>query len=475
MLGKIVVAGAAVFMTFGMTSPAAADPAAPSPPHAPAGDAVPPRLALGPDAPFDAAARRAIVAVVAKAMRDDYVEPEVGARSAAAIEKGSAAGAYDALGARSAFAERLTADLAAVAHDKHLAVRDPGAAPAGGLLPPPPPNESGVVRADRLAGDVGYIEIVGFPPPAFFKGAVDRAMASLADTRALIIDMRRNGGGHPLGVAYLVSFFVDPKTSVHIMDILWRKPGTGDYRTDRDFTTPTPTSYLGKPVYVLTSARTFSGGEEFCYDMLALERAVLVGQITGGGANPGGARPVGAGLMMFLPTGKGISPITGANWEGVGVKPDIAVPADQALKVALERLGQKPASSDIAALSQASLFHVRETPLPGTEGALRRMIETNARGQPDYDRYVPALADAVRLQLPAVQVRLAALGPIQSVTFRGPSMNGGDSFEVKFANGDLLWSISLTPDGKVGGANFSPVPPGPAATPPARPKADPAT
>ena len=475
MLGKILAAGAAVFMTFGMTSPAAADPATPSLPQPPAGNAVAPRPALSPDAPFDFAARRAIVAVVANAMRDDYVEPEVGARASAAIEKASAAGAYDPLDSRTAFAERLTADLAAVAHDKHLRIADPGAAPPGGAPPPSPPNESGVVRADRLAGNIGYIEIVGFPPPDFFKGAIDRAMASLADTHALIIDMRRNGGGHPLGVAYLVSFFVDGKTSVHIMDILWRKPGTGDYRTDRDFTTPTPTSYLGKPVYVLTSARTFSGGEEFCYDMQALKRAVLVGEITGGGANPGGARPVGAGLMMFLPTGKGISPITGANWEGVGVKPDIAVPADQALKVALERLGQKPASQDVAVLSQAALFHIRETPLPGTEVALRRMIETNARGQPDYDRYAPGLADAVRLQLPAVQARLAALGPIQSVTFRGPSMNGGDSFEVKFANGDLLWSISLTPDGKVGGANFSPVPPGPATSPPAHTKADPAT
>ena len=475
MLRTIAAASAAIGMALGMTPLAAAGPAAPGQPPAPAGDAGPARPAPDLAAPFDAAARHAIVVVVAKAMRDDYVEPEVGARAAAAIEKASGAGAYDALDTRAAFAARLTADLAAVAHDKHLAVSDPGAAPPGPPPQPPPASESGVVRADRLAGNIGYIEIVGFPPPVAFKAPLDRAMAALADTRAVIVDMRRNGGGHPLGVAYLVSFFVDARTPVHIMDILWRKPGTTDYRTDQNFTSPTPTSYLGKPVYVLTSARTFSGGEEFCYDMQTLKRAVLVGETTGGGANPGGARQLGAGLVMFLPMGKGLSPITGANWEGVGVKPDIAVPADQALKVALEKLGVKPPSRDIAALSNASLFHMRATPLPGTEAALRRMIETTARGQPDYDQYGPGLAEAVRSQLPAVQERLAALGPIQSVTFRGPSTIGGDSFEVKFANGALLWSISLTPEGKIGGANFSPAPPPAAPASPAHPKPAPTT
>jgi hypothetical protein len=181
----------------------------------------------------------------------------VGARAAAAIDQASTSGAYDALDTRSAFAERLTADLRAVAHDKHLNVIAAGATPPG--PPPPPLNEGGVVRADRLADDIGYIEIIGFPPLEVFKGALDRAMAALGNTRALIIDMRRNGGGHPLGVAYLVSFFADAKTPVHIMDTLWRKPGTAVYRADQDFTSPTPTSYLGKPVYVLTSSGTFSG------------------------------------------------------------------------------------------------------------------------------------------------------------------------------------------------------------------------
>jgi hypothetical protein len=347
-------------------------------------------------APLDAATRQTVVGAIAKAMRDEYVEPDVGARAADRVERALAAGAYDGL-QPAAFAARLTADLSDVAHDKHLRVTAPGSGPPPGIPPGPPPiNDSGVARADRLAGGIGYIEIIGFPPPADFKAALDRAMAALADSRSLIVDMRRNGGGSPEGVAYLVSYFVDGKTPVHVMDLLWRKPGTADYRTDQTFTTSTPTTFAGKPVYVLTSERTFSGGEEFCYDMQAMKLAVLVGETTGGGANPGGGRPLGAGMTMFLPGGKARSPITGTNWEGVGVKPDIAVASGSALKVALEKLGQTTQQTEIGELSQASLFHMRDAALPGTEAALRRMIESAAQGDPDYDQMSPEFAKVVR-------------------------------------------------------------------------------
>jgi hypothetical protein len=136
------------------------------------------------------------------------------------------------------------------------------------------------------------------------------------------------------------------------------------------------------------------------------------------------------------------------------------------LKIALEKLGQAPPAGDIAVLSQASLFQIRTTPLPGTEAALRHMIEGTASGQPDYDQLAPTFAQVVRSQLPHIQPMLAAMGPIQSVAFRGPGI-GGDSFEVTFAKGAQLWSLSLTPDGKVAGALFSPAPPAPSPTPPA--------
>ena len=475
MLGRIATVGAAVVMVFGITFPAAAAPAATGQPLRPAEEKGPPQPALDQAAPFDAAARRIIVAQIAKAMRNDYVEPAVGARAAAAIEAASAAGAYDSLQTPAVFAKQLTSDLFAVAHDKHIRVDAPGEPPSGDTPALPPTSDAGVVRADRLAGNIGYIELVAFPPPAALKGPLDRAMAALAGTRALIVDMRRNHGGAPLGVAYLVSFFVNGKAPVHVMDILWRKTGTTDYSVDTDFTSPTPTSYLDKPVYVLTSPGTFSGGEEFCYDMQSLKLGALVGETTGGGANPGGGRPLGSGLSIFMPTGKARSPVTGTNWEGVGVKPDITVPAGQALKAALRKLGQTPRSEDIADLSQASLFKLRTTPLPGTEAALRHMIEAAASGHPDYDQVIPAFADLVRSQAPVIDPLLAALGPIEFITFRGPSMIGGDSYEVRFARGAQFWSISLTPDGKVNGANFGPAPVTSAPSPPARAKTAPAT
>jgi hypothetical protein len=424
------------------------------------------RPAPPPTAKLDASARQAIVAQAAKALRDGYVEPEVSERAAARIEHALAAGAYDSLESPAAFAQRLTADLAEVTHDKHLRIAAPGSPPpTGAPTAPPPDSDSGVVRADRLAGDIGYLEVIGFPPPEAFKAAIDRSMQALSGTRALIIDMRRNGGGSPPGVAYLVSFFVPGAAPVHVMNMMWRIPGTTQYRTDPTFTSPTPTSYLGKPIYVLTSPRTFSGGEEFCYDMQALKLAVLVGETTGGGANPGMGRPLASGLTMFLPAGKGVSAVTGGNWEGVGVKPDIAAPTDQALKVALEKLGQTPKSSEIGELSQASLFQMREAPLPGTEAALRRMIESAAAGKPDFDMLAPGFADIVRSQASMLAPRIVALGPIQSIKFLGPGMMG-DRFEVTYAKGAQIWSLVLTSDGKVGGALFGPAPPAaPAPTP----------
>src|SRR5690606_3322891 len=108
------------------------------------------------------------------------------------------------------FAERLTGDLRAVAADKHLGVSALGPPPANPAAPLPaqPRSEAGVTRSDRLAGNIGYLEVVAFPPPEQFSLAVDRAMAPLAETDALIIDVRRNGGGSPVSVAHLVSYFV---------------------------------------------------------------------------------------------------------------------------------------------------------------------------------------------------------------------------------------------------------------------------
>jgi hypothetical protein len=344
-----------------------------------------------------------------------------------------------------------------------MRVQIPGAPPravAGAAPPPPPPprSESGIVRADKLAGDIGYLEVSGFPPLQPFKASLDKAMAGFKDTKALIIDVRRNGGGSPDAVSYLVSHFIDPAKRVHINSFINRTANTKDFTTQDFFSSPTPVSYLGKPIYVLTAKRTFSGGEEFAYDMQALKLGTLVGEVTGGGANPGGLSPVGSGLAIFLPGGRAKNPITGTNWEGTGVKPDIATPPADALKVALERLGQKPTSGDIAVLSVAKLFEPRSTITPGAEAATRRMLDELARGEPDYTKMGDALATATRQQLANIQTRLANLGALESLTFRSVAQNGGDVFDAKFANGAITWTINLDASGKVTGALMGPPP-----------------
>src|SRR5687767_5190753 len=305
-------------------------------------------------APLDDTSRRAVVESAAKMLRERYVFPDVGNRAAQAIESALTSGSYAGLDL-AAFAQRLTEDLRGVAKDKHLRITAPGAS-SGNPPRVAPRAEGGVTRADILDGNVGYIELVGFPPPAAFNGPVNRAMSALQKTRALIVDVRRNGGGSPASVAYFVSYFLAADKRVHINTFINRNPGTETFRSQDFWSEATPFSYVGQPVIVLTSGRTFSGGEEFAYDMQVMDLADVVGETTGGGANPGGTVPLAAGLTMFVPGGRARNPITGTNWEGVGVKPDIAVASETALKAALEPLGVSSAGVEIDMLSRSRVF-----------------------------------------------------------------------------------------------------------------------
>jgi hypothetical protein len=410
------------------------------------------------------------VNAAADALRQRYVYPDVGKRAAEAIEAALAAGKYDEIVQPWAFAERLTADLREVAHDKHLNVTARGPAPvpavATGAPPTPPPrSEAGVTRSDRLPGNIGYIEVVALPGLDAFKPPVDKAMAGLADTRALIIDLRRNGGGAPEAEVYLASYFIDPGKPVVVNTFVSRVPNTETFNT-REFTSsPTPYWYRDKPVYVLTSARTFSGGEGVAYDMQALKLATIVGETTGGGANPGGGMPLTPDFGMFMPGGRAHSPVTGSNWEGVGVKPEVATPAADALKAALGLLGQKTDKTEIEALSEARLFEPRSTANPLSEPTIRRTADELARGEPNYDLLTPGMQQVTRAQLAGLQQTFQSLGAIESVTFVEVDMQGGDAFDVKFANGGLRWSIVVLPDGKTAAAGIRPIGPPPGAAP----------
>lgn len=421
-----------------------------------------PQGAIGPAAVVvDATARTDVVRSLGAALRQRYVFPETGDRAAARIEAALAAGEYDSLSDPAALAARLTGDLAAVANDKHLLVNSmstPPPPPSGGGMPLPP-SESGVVRADRLSGGVGYLEIVAIPRPPALKPVIDPIMAALADSTALIVDLRRNIGGAPDGVAYLASYLAPPGQPLHLDDVITRVEGASEVARQPYFTQPVPFSFSGRPVLVLTSSRTFSAGESLAYDVQAHRLGTVVGEVTGGGGNLTGPAPLGHGLMAMIPIARAENAVTGTNWEGSGVAPDVAVAADRALAAALRRLGQ-PAVADIAVASQQQLFAPRTAPLPGSEDALRRALVGLLREPADLAAFGTEPAEMLRPQLPQVRGELRSLGAIASVRFIGTGIPAGDAFEVAFTNGTRAMNVILAPDGSVEGFSMRPAAPG---------------
>lgn len=231
--------------------------------------------------PFDNVAISQAVGKITAEIRAGYVFPDKGNRAAEAIEKALAANAYDGITNPGQFAQRITADLQSITSDGHLRVVY--GLPSSIQSAPPPPNDAGFERVDRLKGNIGYIRFIRFVPPEIFRDAADNAMRLIEDTDALIIDIRGNRGGHPASVAYLSSFFLDPARRIHVNSIVWRNRGTSNFRTEAFWTSSTSTRYLNKPVYILVGPETYSGGEEFAYDLQVLKHAAIIGTKTKGG------------------------------------------------------------------------------------------------------------------------------------------------------------------------------------------------
>jgi C-terminal processing protease CtpA/Prc len=189
----------------------------------------------------------------------------------------------------------------------------------------------GVRRVDLMSGNVGLIELTAIPELAAAGPTLTAAMLLVQHTAALIIDLRPTLGGSPDAVTFLASFlFADGET--RLSDIVEGPTGPARQFWTADYL-PGP-RYLDRPVYALTGPKTFSGGESFAYDLQALGRATIVGEPTGGGAHPSQVVSLAEHIELFLPTARPVNPITGGNWEGVGVQPDIRVPVADALAVA---------------------------------------------------------------------------------------------------------------------------------------------
>jgi C-terminal processing protease CtpA/Prc len=189
-------------------------------------------------------------------------------------------------------------------------------------------------KVETLPGNIGYIDLRSFPQASAARPALGALMNLVADTDALIVDLRNNGGGDPQAVAFMSSYLFDKRT--HLNDMYWREGG----RTEAFWTEENvPGKKFGgtKKIYVLTSKNTFSGAEEFSYNLQQLRRGLIVGETTGGGAHPGGVHRIHEHMAAFIPAGRAINPISKTNWEGSGVVPDVKVDAEGALRTA-ERL-----------------------------------------------------------------------------------------------------------------------------------------
>ena len=279
-----------------------------------------------------------------------YVYPGIGAQVAQVLATGLAEGRYPADERR--LAEAVTADLQSVNGDKHLRLLHHDQ-PIGHREPGDDADEyatvarwaqqtcGGVASVQRLAANVGYLDLQPILFPAVISGElITAAMGLVAGAEALIIDVRQCLGGEPATVAFLISYLWD-HDPVQLTGLQERQ----DDRPRQSWTLPyVPGRRFGKtkPVYALTSAATFSGGEQLAYDLQQLRRAVIIGETTRGGGHAREGFRVGPHLEATISVAAAVNPVSGTSWEGTGVTPDIHTPAararDKAHRLALEQV-----------------------------------------------------------------------------------------------------------------------------------------
>ncbi|MDF1868804.1 MAG: S41 family peptidase [Phycisphaerales bacterium] len=296
-----------------------------------------------------------LIAELAKQIRDNYVFPKIGQATADHLLAQSRDGVYDGLNDEQLSAS-LNEELRDFTHDLHFGVR---MLPSDWEMSEDAENEdeeesqpltpeqiaeirlinapNGFTHVQRLDGNIGYLEMTGFHQYDMAREDADAAMQLLAGSSALIVDLRKNGGGDPATVQHVSSYLFDPDEPVHLNSLYFRPSDeTTEFWTHSEINTQYAMPEV--PVYVLTSSYTFSAAEEFSYNLQSLERATIVGETTGGGAHPINRVVVDNRFSVSIPVGRAINPITQTNWEGTGVHPDIAVPANKALDTAIEQI-----------------------------------------------------------------------------------------------------------------------------------------
>ncbi len=310
-----------------------------------------------PDKVIDARMQLEVIDSVTRTLNEIYVFPDVAKKMEKHLRSQYKKKAYKDITSLDEFTRKLTEDLQEISHDKHLWVRFASdellARFQGDTLTDAAKQEE---LRDRqrdnfcfkelkiLEGNIGYVDFRCFSEATEAGPTAIAAMNFLAYTDAIIFDVRQNGGGSPSMIQLITSyFFPEP---VHLNSFYVRKTdSTQQFWTQACVQGPRMTNV---DLYVLTSNYTFSGAEEFTYNLKNMERATIIGDTTGGGAHPIDIKPFpNLNVGMSLPFGRAVNPITGTNWEGTGIAPHICVPQEQALDVAhLEALKKLEGKTD---------------------------------------------------------------------------------------------------------------------------------
>jgi hypothetical protein len=325
--------------------------------------AAPSLIAQEPKNPaLDAAHKQAIVDEVSKLLEDNYIFPETSRKIEDYIRTRLKNGDYDKLSGSREFAEAVSADLLTMGKDKHMGFayaperaaeirrlesrsEDEAKAARERRLAAAKNDNFGFRKVERLSGNVGYLDFRYFGSAEDAGPTMIAAMNFLAYCDAVIVDLRQNGGGDTTGIQLLCSYFFPEMT--HLNDIRYR-----DEAKDENYWTlpyvPGPKP-VNADLYILTSSRTFSGAEEFSYNMKNLKRGTIIGETTGGGAHPTDAKIVQNDFILRVPFARAVNPYSKTNWEGTGVAPDVQVPAaeafDRAYRMAVEKLAAKAADA----------------------------------------------------------------------------------------------------------------------------------
>ncbi len=296
---------------------------------------------------LEAADRQRVIDVVIANLKKHYVDQDVAQKMADELLAHEKRGDDAAVTGGGAFAELLTEQMRDVSHDRHLEVaysQDPLPASRfdalGRPLGPTPEDQAHYrktmeqgnctfEKAEILPHNIGYLKLNSFPDPSICRPTAVAAMASLNHVDTIIFDLRDNRGGEPEMVALMAAYLFDRPE-------YWYNPR--ENTTPRSWTqSPVPGNKLAdKPAYVLTSARTFSGAEQFGYDLKMLKRAMLVGETTGGAAHSGVFYRIDDHFGIGIPETKPINPFSKTDWAETGVEPDVKVKAADALETAVK-------------------------------------------------------------------------------------------------------------------------------------------